>query len=136
MKIFITVDNKNGISFNKRRQSRDVKLVDYILSIVGDDYLLMNSYSFELFKNATYKNITVDDDFLSCTKNAFYFVENQLLSSTLNNIDVLYLCKWNRNYPSDKKLDFNIKDYFEIVSSEDIIGKSHEKITIEKWVKL
>ncbi len=135
MKVIIAIDDNNGMMFNNRRQSSDVKLTEYISKLVRDEYLYMNEYSYKLFDNLTTCKILVDNNFLKVATNEYCFVEDTLISPYIHNINTVYICKWNRMYPSDMKLDINIKDNFKHISTVDILGKSHEKITIEEWVK-
>ena len=61
MNIIVCIDKKNGMMFNKRRQSQDKQLIDKIINIVDGACLLVSKYSFPLFSN--YSNIKVTDDF-------------------------------------------------------------------------
>lgn len=96
---------------------------------------MMNRYSFNQFKDDDIKNIIVDDNFLCNAKNEFCFVENQCLIPYFSKIDTLYLCKWNRYYPSDMKLDIDLS-IWRLKETINIVGNSHKKITIEEWIKL
>lgn len=134
MQIFIPIDEKEGMFFNKRRQSKDKLLINYILSICGNDKLYINNYSASLFEDDS--KLVIDDDFmLNAPANSYCFVENINLSTYLNRVNIIYLCKWNRTYPSDFKLDVDVKSNFKLISSTDIEGSSHKKITIEVWEK-
>ena len=136
MKCFIAVDERNGIAFNKRRQSKDRKLIEYILEITQGYRLLMNSYSFKQFECNDTTNIIVDDDFLAKATDEFCFIENQPLIPHLENITSIYLCYWNRDYPSDMKFDIDLYAGWKLKSAVDIVGNSHKKITIKEWEKL
>lgn len=133
MKIFIAIDDKNGMMFNKRRQSQDEKLREFMLSVCGGGKLYMNEYSFKQFKDCDVNSIVVAEDFLAVAKGEYCFVENADISPYLDSVSEVYLCKWNRHYPSDLKFTAKLAGVFKIVSTNDIVGKSHEKITIEKW---
>ncbi len=135
MKCIIAIDDKDGMTFNKRRQSQDMKLREHILALSNGEKLWMNSYSFRQFSEHENANIHVDEDFLAKAKDDFCFVETCPLTPYLNKITMLYLCRWNRDYPSDFKLDLDLSTGWHMISSVDITGKSHEKITIEGWIK-
>ena len=137
MKIIVAVDERNGMMFNKRRQSQDIKLREYILQLVNGSFLFMNDYSGKQFLEHNQSKIIVCDDFLSKASDMdFCFVENENLAPYLSKIDTIFLCKWNRDYPSDMKFDIDLTTGFKLTSAVDIVGKSHEKITIEEWQKL
>ena len=64
----------------------------------------------------------------------FCFIEDKGYS--LDNVSEIILCKWNRKYQADKFFDIDLKaNGFKKVSSEDIKGSSHDKITIETYKK-
>ncbi len=135
MKIFLAIDKRNGMMFNRRRQSQDVKLREHILSVVADSKLMMNAYSFKQFKDMDVSNIIVSENFLEGTEDVYYFVENLPIAPHLTKIDIIYLCKWNRDYPSDMKFDVDLTQGFKLISTVEIMGNSHKKITIEEWEK-
>ena len=62
------------------------------------------------------------------------FVEGEPLLPYLDKIDTLVLYRWNRRYPHDLVLDLPL-DRFTLVSSCDMEGYSHEKITKEIYKK-
>lgn len=132
MKIILCVDDDGGMLFNNRRQSKDILLLDKIKEIVGDNKLWISEFSKSLFSDGAY----VDSEMLDkALEQDFCFVENLYLAPYIEKIDMIYLFKWNRRYPSDKKIDISIADIFHFVRSEDFLGNSHEKITLEVWTK-
>lgn len=132
MKIILCVDDDGGMLFNNRRQSKDILLLDKIKEIVGDNKLWISEFSKSLFSDGAY----VDSEMLDkALEQDFCFVENLYLAPYIEKIDMIYLFKWNRRYPSDKKIDISVADIFHFVRSEDFLGNSHEKITLEVWTK-
>lgn len=135
MKIFICVDDFNGMMFNRRRQSKDKEMIRHITQKCQAEKIWMNLYSSKQFELCE-ANIAVDEDFLEkAEKGDFCFVENFKLSSFEGKIESIYLCKWNRKYPSDFYFDIDLEKNFKLIKTEEIAGNSHEKITIEEWVK-
>lgn len=125
----ICVDDKFGMMFNNRRQSRDAVVIQKIMEITKDHTLWMGSYSSALFPNTT--KICVDDDFPAKAKTGEYcFVEDKELLPFAGEIEKIILFRWNRIYPSDKTLDIDLSGRTLIESSE-FAGKSHAKITME-----
>ena len=49
MIVMVCVDDKNGMMFNKRRQSQDRVLRQHMLELAGDKKLWMNAYSRKQF---------------------------------------------------------------------------------------
>ena len=134
MRIFVMVDKNYGISFNKRRQTQDKVLREYILSVVKQNTLYMNEYSYKQFMN-TANNIKVDNKYLELAKpDEYCFVEMDYLKDIEYKISELYMCKWNRKYPADKFLDIVMNTKWRMEDIIEIVGSSHDKITIEKWI--
>lgn len=125
------IDDKCGMLFNNRRQSRDITVLQKIKELSKESTLRMNSYSKKLFEDSD--NICVSDTFLSeCKEDEFAFVETESLLPFESVIKKLIIFKWNCVYPQDMKMDIDLAKW-KISSSEDFIGNSHEKITMEVY---
>ncbi len=134
MIVIICIDEQNGMLFNKRRQSRDVVLIEDIIKTVGDKRLFIDSFSESLF--AGYDNVYIAENMLDeATNGDFCFVENKDVSANVNKIEKLIIYKWNRLYPSDFKFNETLLDSFHMESTVDFKGNSHEKITKEVYVR-
>ena len=59
MIIIACVDERNGMMFNRRRQSRDSAVCGDILRECGGKKLYMNTYSGKLFGDVEEKNIRI-----------------------------------------------------------------------------
>ncbi len=131
MIIILCIDNANGMMFNNRRLSMDKLLRTHIIDITSNSNLYMNNYSFNQFSNETAHNIIVNDNFLNIAGIKDYcFVENNKLTEYINKIEKIIVYKWNRSYPSDTKLDINLKsNCFKLISTTDFKGSSHNKIS-------
>lgn len=122
MKFIVCVDVNNGLMFNKRRVSKDeVVLLDMISSV---DKLYMNEYSKKMFSDYSLEDdVIVSDDY----SNEYYFIEDDSLKQYEDNIEEIVVYNWNREYPSDLKLDVNLSG-FSIKEEKIIEGNSHEEI--------
>ncbi len=128
MKVIICIDDNKGMLFNKRRQSRDDKVLENIVSLTNEVWI--DSFSEKLFEGMNIK-VNVDSMFLikACT-GEFCFIENQKLLPYVDDIEQLIIYKWNRSYPSDFKLDLDLNEW-KLVEAVDFAGNSHETITRE-----
>lgn len=124
MKLIICLDDKNGMMFNKRCQSKDVAVTEKIKEIIGNNLLHIHPYSSPIFPEATICESFENVD-------GFAFIENPDLIIP-EKIQELYIFKWNRHYPSDKKFKMDMSD-FVLQSTEDFAGNSHENITLEVY---
>ena len=55
MIVMVCVDDKNGMMFNKRRQSQDRVLRQHMLELAGDKKLWMNAYSRKQFPKTDFR---------------------------------------------------------------------------------
>lgn len=120
--IIVCVDDRGGMTFGGRRQSRDRVLYTYL----SDKYKNINITA---FSQAVFEGGTVCDTLTD----GVCFVEN-IPPSSFKNVDTVTLCRWNRRYPADMYFDIDLNDYT-LISQEDIVGSSHEKITIEEYIR-
>ena len=63
MIVIVCLDERGGMMFNNRRQSRDKALIDRIVEIVQGSKLWLSSYSKSLFDQVAIL-LEVDDNFL------------------------------------------------------------------------
>lgn len=135
MVIIACIDEKGGMLFNNRRQTKDRELIKHIVQLVGDRKLWINSFSSQLFSEYIDRNICVDDNFeLKIKEDEYCFIENISPNSLIDKADKVILYNWNRHYPADKFWDVSLEE-FEIASCQDIPGSSHEKITERIYVR-
>ncbi len=134
MKIIVCLDDKGGMLFNHRRQSRDSAQLHHMLALVGGSRLYMNEYSGRLFKSAE-KNVTVDDNFLFFAGEGDYcFVENEDVSDFLDVIEEVVIYRWGRVYPSDVRFPVSMfASRWTLTHTEEFPGSSHEKITVSRY---
>ncbi len=122
MKLIFCIEEKNGYLFFGKRQSKDSALIKWLCNYVGDAGLYASAYSTPLFNGFDVLREKTDD--------GYYFVENE--DYPKNDITELVLCRWNRSYPADRFLDLDPKKLgLSISKTCDIVGTSHDKITIE-----
>ena len=126
--ILITcIDNSNGIMFNKRRVSKDALLIERLKGITKENKVYVSEYSKPLFEG--FDNLVLSIEKL--TNNDFYFLEDEDYNG---NIDKIIIYKWNRDYPADKYFDIDLSSY-ELISTQDFQGSSHDLITEEIYIK-
>ncbi|MBC5627685.1 ribonuclease Z [Clostridium sp. NSJ-6] len=138
MNIIVCLDDKNGMMFNKRRQSQDKLLRADISDSIGNSNLFMNHYSYKLYKDIDNGKVQVCDDFLNkCGSNDFCLIEDKSLFNYANNIDTLIVYKWNRVYPADLYFDIDLQNSnWKLIESTEFQGSSHDKITKEIYRRI
>lgn len=118
--------------FNNRRQSRDSRLIDYLISISNGTTIYAETYSIPLFKKANMKNVKFFERELNkaaILQHEYVLIEDPDLIKN-HQFEEVILCKWNRDYPSDKFFELNMDDYV-LLKTENFVGSSHDEIAIE-----
>lgn len=130
MIVIVCLDKKNGMLFNNRRQSADSVLREHIIKMCNGKKLWMNRYSEQQFHDFS-EYITVSEKFLEkAGENEYCFVEDCSLKPYVKKIKRVIVYHWNREYPSDQKIDIDLKKWRR-VTVRDFEGNSHKKITEE-----
>lgn len=135
MILYIAVDDKLGMTFNNRRQSKDSILRSHIIEETSGGRLWINTYTKNQFELPLAESIMVDDEFLEkAEKNDYCFVENVSVAEYEGKIQKIILFRWNRTYPADRYMDIILEgERWKQISVSEFKGNSHEKITKEVW---
>lgn len=132
MHVVICLDDRNGISFNKRRLSSDQVVCQRVFA-QHSGRLMMNSYSAKLFAQM---DIYAGDAFLqNAAADDTCFVENLEFTEYLPEVLSITVYRWNRHYPSDLKFPQPLLDEWKLTQRTDFAGNSHETITEERYVR-
>ena len=83
----VTIDDNNGMMFNKRRQSKDIRLIERILDIAGTNRIWVSEYSSQLFDTSK-DNIIVDNSYTEAQAQDYCFVENVDINELQDNISM------------------------------------------------
>lgn len=130
MHLIVCIDDRNGMGFMGRRQSKDRLLRTDMLELTGDTPLWMAPYSAKQFEEAA-GNIRVAEDFLSrAAAGEYCFCELTLPEENIENI-VVY--RWNRHYPSDFAFPAALLKDRKLTERKEFPGSSHETITREVY---
>lgn len=127
MRVFMCLDQKDGLLFNDRRQSRDREVVADIEKTIGHEEIGMSEYSAKLFEG--HDNIVVTNDLKDCRN---VFLEKDDLD--LLDFDELIIYRWDKVYPADARLTFDNKS-MTLKDVSVITGYSHDKIIKEVYVR-
>lgn len=132
MTVYLCLDDRGGMLFNGRRQSRDAALLaDLAAGLPG--VLTIDAFSEKLIAAAGIPYALLGE---ALPEDAHFFLENRSPEPLLAAADTLVLYRWNRHYPSDIRWEGNPADYgFALAETREFPGKSHEVITKEVYVK-
>ncbi len=128
MKLIVCLDDKNGMMFNNRRQSRDKILIENMLELCKSEKLYTNEYSVKLFPENSVEIMENPAE----TENGYCFAENFLVDEEY--VEEIIVYKWNRLYPADTYFNIDLENC-KLTETIDFEGSSHEKITRERYVR-
>ena len=128
MTIFICLDDRGGIRFNGRRQSRDIRVLEDMAARVTGE-LWITPFSGKLFHMAGIPCHVMGDE--PMTGEAI-FLEEIPSEELLAQADTLTVYRWNRHYPADVRFDADLSS-FTLQRTENFPGSSHETITKEVY---
>ena len=134
MNLIVCVDDRNGMSFNNRRQSRDIAVSERIVSIAKGKCLWMSPYSAGLFQELTGDICACEDYLQRISPGEYAFVELQDPQPVLERASRVYLFRWNRAYPQDRAFPAAaLTSGFKLIHSETFMGNSHPELTLEVY---
>ncbi len=137
MHLITCADDRLGMMFNHRRLSKDRAVAERVLAITAGRPLYLSSYSLGFFSDVgSGENFVVTPDCLTeAGPDTYCFAEDGDFSAVEDNIQTLTLFRWNRHYPSNRKLSLNWET-FKLRVVEEFSGFSHEKISKEVYQKI
>ena len=131
MHILVCVDDKMGMCFGLRRQSRDRVLQEDMLELTKDAALWMEPYSAKLFDPIP-ENFRVSETFTQQAQPGEYCFCERKLPET--GVETIILYRWNRQYPADMVFPQQWLQDRTLQERREFAGHSHETITREVYV--
>ena len=129
MKLILFLDERDGMLFCGRRQSKDRIAREYIANLARGARLYMNEFSAKQFEEGGELTVVADPQSEAGNED-FVLIEN--LPVSVAGVDTVYLFLWNRHYPADVRFDGDLTG-FTLQSTTQFPGKSHETITKEVY---
>ena len=129
MTIYLCLDDRNGMLFNKRRQSRDAAVLEDIRASVPD-VLTIDPFSEKLIQEAGIPYVLAGQEL---PEDAHFFLETRSAKAVVEQASTVVIYRWNRHYPADVRFDADLSR-FRLESTGEFPGKSHETITKEVYV--
>ena len=134
MHVLLCLDDRNGMLFHNRRQSRDRTVIQHIRRTAEKSRLWIAPISLVLFQGDE-KFLSVDLLPLKRAKTGeFCFIEDSPLLPYVDKLESVTVYRWNRVYPADFHLGFPVEKQWRLAFAEDFPGYSHEKITKEVYL--
>ena len=131
MHLILCIDERDGLSFCGKRQSRDRAVNEHILQMADGQKVWMSPYSAPFFEGNA---VCADAHFLEKAGVGEYcFLEVDPLPENNENLESVILYHWNRTYPSTVKFPRSLLSGMNLVQREEFSGSSHETITMERY---
>ena len=132
MTLYLCLDDRGGLLFNGRRQSRDAALLADLAAMIPDT-LTIDPFSEKLIAAADIPYVLAAKEL---PEDAHFFLENRDPESLIPLAETLVIYRWNRHYPSDVRWEGSPPEHgFTLRETTEFPGKSHETITKEVYVK-
>ncbi len=134
MILIVCADDRLGMAFNGRRQSRDRAVYADIAELTAGAPVHMALRSAKLF-DGTDVNVAAAERFADETgEDEYCFVEFQSPAPLEERTKKIVLYRWNRHYPADLYFDIPLEEWRQTERFE-FAGTSHEIITREVYVR-
>lgn len=128
MTLALCADDRGGLSFHCRRQSRDRAVCSDL--IAQGRLLWMEPYSRPLFPQDCPWIRTAEHPWLQSGPEDLCFLELLVPVPALEKADTLWIYRWNRHYPSDQRLPLPPAGW-RLTAQIPFPGHSHDVITKE-----
>lgn len=136
MNIIVCLDERNGMSFNNRRQSRDRAVITHILKTFDCQCIRMHPKSVPLFEGVDLKICACENYLQVAKENDWCFVETDDVLPFIDSVRQIVVYRWNRVYPFDKSFPIDqLNASFSQVSISDFPGYSHPVISVEVYCR-
>lgn len=135
MTLYVCLDDRNGMLFNRRRQSRDAAVLEDIRAgLTGS--LAIDPFSEKLLLPTDIPWSIAPEDLSQLPPDAHFFLENRQPSRVLPLAETLVIYRWNRHYPADTHWDADLAALgFQLRQTLDFPGRSHDTVTKEVYVR-
>lgn len=132
MHLILCVDDKDGMSFCGRRQSRDREVAAHILKLTHGCKLWVSPYTAQLFPaEAVWIH---EDPQRMAGAGEFCFEEIRLCPDMEEKPESVIVYHWNRTYPSTEKFPRQVLAGMTLESTLEFSGYSHETVTMERYL--
>ena len=134
MRVICCLDDRNGMLFNGRRQSRDSRLCEDVLELTNGSVLWVDAYTQNLFPAGEQVCVATDILKIACA-GEYCFVEKADIILYADQISEFIIYKWNRTYPADVYFPMQLFNVWRLAETKEFAGNSHDKITREVYRK-
>ena len=135
MNTYICLDDRNGMLFNRRRQSRDSAVLEDIRAQIPEE-LTIDPFSEKLIQASGIPYVLAGENLAAVPENVHFFAENRTAEELMPLTHRLVIYCWNRHYPADVRWNVDpVEAGFTLTERLEFPGSSHETITREVYIR-
>ncbi len=136
MKLIVCLDDRRGMAFARRRQSKDRCVTEDIVRELGEGVLYISPYSEKLFEGYGIRLRAAADPIAAAREceDATVFLETTPAPKSADGIDTVTVYLWGRTYPADLSFETDLSD-FRRRGAFTFKGNSHDNITKEIYTR-
>ena len=132
MTLIVCVDERLGMAFNRRRQSRDRAVCEDIVALAAGRIIRMSEHSARLFEGLG-GTIDAGDGYMDrAGPGELCFVELDPADGPAARAKRIVLYRWDRHYPADLYFTVPLDNWRQLEVAQ-FSGTSHELITREVY---
>ncbi len=138
MYLIICLDEKGGMAFNNRRQTRDKVQRAHLLKVTEDRPILVSPYTAKLLlpeaeEVCPGRCMVSEDPLADAGSGEYVWVETEDVSPYIEKAEGILIYCWNRLYLADLSFDESALEGFSFVCSGEFSGSSHDRISFEVY---
>ena len=134
MTLILCADDRGGLAFHRRRQSRDRTVCADLMSDGAGRLIWMEPYSRPLFPEAAPNLRTAAQPWTQAGPEDLCFLERADPAPALERAEALIVYRWNRHYPSDLRISLPPQGW-SLATQREFPGYSHDTITKEVYTR-
>ena len=135
MTTIVCLDDRGGMLFNNRRQSRDSAVLEDIRTQIPGP-LMIDVFSEKLIQGAGIDYVLAPEELGDQPGETWFFTEVRGAEKLLPLTEKLVIYRWNRHYPADVRWTADpVEAGFTLAERLDFSGSSHKIITREVYVR-
>lgn len=135
MHLIVCLDERDGMLFNKRRQSKDRLLRQRVLEMTGESLLWMDAYTAGQFEEEAGHIRVSETPLEQAGAGEYCFLEKGDPAACTEKVESVIIYRWDKRYPSDVKFPTDLfTGKWTPVSVVEFPGHSHEVIQEERYV--
>lgn len=132
----LCIDSRGGMTFNNRRQAKDMEVIADMASRFGEGGIFIAPYSAKMFQS--FENVSVADSPIdSADDGSLVFIENSEFLGNFDGIETVVIYRFGIPYPADRYFEYDLSSLgYKKISKDKFSTALHKKIEREVYKKV